>query len=83
MLIRDWDPIHVQNIPEAKDEYDQYIGGIYRLLVSGASESAIATHLASVERESMGLPTSAEALLTVARRLKQLDARLRQADGEK
>ena len=35
------------------------------LLASGASEFAIASHLASVERES-GVSTSAEALLQVA-----------------
>ena len=76
VLIRDWDPIHVRDIPEAQHEYDGYVGGVYRLLASGASEVAIAAHLASVERESMGLSTTAEALLPVARRLKQLDVRL-------
>ena len=73
VLIREWDPIHVQGVPEAQDEYDSYIGGVYRLLANGASESEIATHLPSVERESMGFVTSTEALLPVARRLKQLD----------
>ena len=76
VLIRDWDPIHVEGIPEAQDEYDAYVGGVYHLLASGASEFAIAGHLASVERESMGFSTSAEALLPVARRLRQLDVRL-------
>jgi hypothetical protein len=79
ILIRDWDPIHVQDIPEAQDEYDAYIGGVYRLLSSGASEFAIATHLASIERNSMGFSTSAEALLRVARCLRQLDVRLENA----
>jgi len=73
VLIRDWDPIHVEDIP---DEYDAYVGGVYHLLARGASEFAIATYLASVERESMGCSTSAEALLPVARRLRQLDVRL-------
>ena len=76
VLIRDWDPIHVQDVPEAQDESDGYVGGVYRLLASGASEFAIATHLASVECESMGFSTTAEALLPVARRLRQLDVRL-------
>ena len=76
VLIREWDPIHIQDVPEAQDEYDAYVGGVYRLLASGASEFAIAAHLASVERDSMGFSTSAEALLPVARRLKQLDMRL-------
>jgi hypothetical protein len=76
VLIREWDPIHIQDVPEAQDEYDAYVGGVYQLLVSGASEFAIATHLAAVERESMGFSTSAEALVPVGRRLKQLDVRL-------
>jgi hypothetical protein len=76
VLIRDWDPIHVQDIPEAQDEYDRYIGGVYRLLASEASESEIAAHLAAVEREYMGFFTSADALLPVARRLRQLDVQL-------
>ena len=76
VLIRDWDPIGVQDVPEAQDEYDGYIGGVYRLLASSASEDAIAMHLASVERDAMGLFTTAEALLPVARRLRQLDVRL-------
>jgi hypothetical protein len=76
VLIRDWDPIHIQDIPEAQDEYDRYVGGVYQLLSGGASEFMIATHLASVERESMGFSSSAEALLPVARRLRQIDVRL-------
>jgi len=74
--MREWDPIHVQDIPEAQDEYDGYVGGVYRLLANGASEVTIATHLASVERESMGLATNTEALLAVARHLRQIDVRL-------
>jgi hypothetical protein len=68
VLIRDWDPIHVEDIPEAQNEYDAYVGGVYHVLARGASEVTIATYLASVERESMGFSTSAEALLPVARR---------------
>jgi hypothetical protein len=79
VLIREWDPIHIHHIPEAHDEYDAYIGGLYRLLADGASEWAVAAHLASIERDSMGFSTSTEALLPVARRLKQLDVRLERA----
>lgn len=35
ILIRDWDPIGVPDLPA--DEYDMYIGGIYGLIVRGAS----------------------------------------------
>ncbi len=76
VLIRDWDPIHIQGVPEAQDEYDGYVGGIYRLLAKGASESEVAEHLASIESDLVGFSTSAEALLPVARRLKEIDVRL-------
>ena len=76
VLLRDWDPIHVQTVPEAQDEYDGYVGAIYRLLANGATAEAIADHLASVERESMGFVTTAATRLPVARTLKQLDVRL-------
>jgi hypothetical protein len=75
VLARDWDPIEVKDTPEARDEYDRYIGDVYRLLSTG-EESAMATHLASVERDAMGFSTSAEALLPLAGRLRQLAVRL-------
>jgi hypothetical protein len=31
ILLRDWDPIGVNDVPEAQDEYDSYVGGVYRL----------------------------------------------------
>ena len=29
ILLREWDPIGIQDIPEAQDEYDSYIPFIY------------------------------------------------------
>lgn len=62
ILLHDWDPIGVADEPQAQDEYDSYIGGVYRLLASGASTTQVAEHLARVEHDSMGFSTSAEAL---------------------
>jgi hypothetical protein len=44
VLNTDWDPIGVVG-DGINDEYDMYIGRIYSLLLSGASEQAIAEHL--------------------------------------
>lgn len=44
VLLHDWDPIGVQNEPAAQDEYDSYVGGVYRLLASGATEQQVADH---------------------------------------
>jgi hypothetical protein len=45
----EWDPIGVGDIPEAADEYDGYIGGIYKLLDQGSSEGALYSHLRQIE----------------------------------
>ena len=55
VLLNQWDPIGVNDIPEAQDEYDGYVGGVYRLLASGASEEEIVQHLFRIEVETMGL----------------------------
>jgi hypothetical protein len=76
-LLLDWDPIGVQEIPEAHDEYDSYIGGVYRLIASGATEQQVADHLWHIENDTMGLPApDRDALLLVARKLLSLDVAL-------
>ena len=55
ILLQDWDPIGVRDAPTAQDEYDGYVGGIYRLLASAASPEAVAKHLGAIETEQMGL----------------------------
>ena len=78
ILLREWDPIGVADVPSAHDEYDAYVGGVYRLLASGASAEAVAAHLSRLEATKMGLTSgSPEQLLPVARRLCALDVRLR------
>ena len=76
ILLEDWNPICVSGgVPG--DEYDAYIGGVYRLLSSGAAPEEIAAHLAQIERERMGLSeATASANMTVAQKLSQLDVRL-------
>ena len=77
VLLEDWDPIGIRDVPEAQDEYDDYVGAIYRLLADGASAMAIAQHLCSIERNSMGFDQVApEALLPIAEKLLSLDVRL-------
>lgn len=75
-LLREWDPIGVRDVPEAQDEYDSYVGGVYRLLANGASNRQLAEHLSRIEQESMGFSTTPGALVGVAERLKQIDITL-------
>src|SRR5437764_14442817 len=63
VLLREWDPIGVRDEPRAQDEYDSYVGGVYRLLASGASPRSVAAHLAKLEAEEMGLGVSPAKLL--------------------
>jgi len=81
VLLHDWDPIGVADEEQAQDEYDSFIGGVYRLLASGASPEQVAEHLSTVEREDMGWEVPASALLPVARKLCEIDVSLESADG--
>jgi hypothetical protein len=56
VLMEVWDPIGVNGIPEAADEYDAYIGDFYEELASGRSRQKIIERLASLESDRMGLP---------------------------
>jgi hypothetical protein len=80
VLLRDWDPIGVQDEPNAQDEYDGYVGRIYRVLARGASELEVAEELAAIERR-MSFQTKPSALLPVAAKLKALDVRLGEEQG--
>jgi len=55
ILMAKWDPIGVSDIPEATDEYDRYVGEIYELLKSRATEKEISQYLIEVETDRMGL----------------------------
>jgi hypothetical protein len=72
ILMRDWDPIGVHGIPEAADEYDMYIGGIYGRIVRGASVDEIEQHLRAIEVERIELVIPDSRRAQVANSLKDL-----------
>ena len=77
ILHDDWDPIGVKELTQARYEYDSYVGGVYRLLASGASAETVAEHLFRIEAFSMGLPYGdAGERLIVAQKLCALDVSL-------
>jgi hypothetical protein len=77
ILLLDWDPIGVRDVPEAQDEYDSYVGGVYRLLAAGASPEAVAEHLCALERDRIGFDQAQPAdLLPVAEKLCRLNVKL-------
>ena len=74
VLMEDWDPIGVSDVPEAADEYDGYIGGLYALLRDGASDERIAQHLSEIETKTMGLdPIGRNGYRPLIARLRSLD----------
>jgi hypothetical protein len=57
ILMDEWDPVGVNHIPEAQDEYDFYISRIHALLIRHEPEHEIFDHLWNIEtvrRGSMG-----------------------------
>ncbi len=60
VLWEQWDPIGVNDEPNARDEYDGYIRSIYTLLVQGASDAEIAALLRQHEIVNMGLRGSSQ-----------------------
>jgi hypothetical protein len=72
VLIDEWDPIGVGDIPEAQDEYDSYIPAIYRLLTEESDFATIASHLDRIQIHAMGLYTGGEKTLEIAKRLREV-----------
>lgn len=56
ILLTDWDPIGVSDIPEAQDEYGAYADTVFGMLADQtASVDAIALYLFKIATEHMGL----------------------------
>jgi hypothetical protein len=60
ILLGDWDPIGVQNLPDkyrqaTTDEYDSYIGPVIGMLVAGKSKTEIADFLHDTEIRNIGI----------------------------
>ena len=55
ILLREWDPIGIQAIPEANSEYDAYVATLYKLIVSQKPSHEIESYLWWAETEHMGL----------------------------
>ena len=82
VLLRHWDPLGVADEPDLADEYEAYVGGVYRLLVGDASDREIAEHLVRLETERLGYEnTSWRMLVPTVRKLRMLNVRLDSQSG--
>jgi hypothetical protein len=58
ILMAEWDPIGVDGIPEAADEYDSYVGVVGQMLRDGTTDEELARYLADIRENYMGLGPS-------------------------
>ena len=70
LLMRRWDPIGVAGAPQARDEYDSYVGLVADRLRTGASVEVIAALLESIRCDQMGLPVDRAADIQVSETLR-------------
>ena len=76
VLLNEWDPIGVSDVPEAQDEYDSYVGEIYALLIRRRPVHEVFDLLWWIETEHMGLLGSHSRTQHVAERLTALGKEL-------
>jgi len=69
VLMSDWDPIGVAGFPEAKGEYDSYIGRVLMLLERKGAPEEIADYLDSIVTTQMGLVARRDHSMKVAQKL--------------
>jgi hypothetical protein len=69
LLMTYWDPIGVNGIAEASDEYDTYLGPLAKKLREGADARGICEYLSEAQTERMGLSTTPDRLADVGERV--------------
>jgi hypothetical protein len=72
VLVDIWDPIGVKGEPNAQNEYDGYLGGVYGLLVGDASDEQIEAHLRQIVTERMGLSAQKDATTATVKALRRI-----------
>jgi hypothetical protein len=65
----DWDPIGVNDLEEARNEYHSYVPVVFDLKISGADELTIAAYLHQIETVNMGLHGNLQNCLLVAKKI--------------
>ena len=77
ILMNDWDPLGIRDIPgRPDDEYDSYIKDISLLLSQRASVVTIQEHLKRIESTQMGIRRDDNELLFAAQMLFALESGL-------
>lgn len=69
ILWKDWDPIGVNDMPEARDEYQSYLPHIFRLAIEGKDAEHISSSLIATIEGNIGLCADKEHCLKVAKKI--------------
>jgi hypothetical protein len=69
ILLADWDPIGIRDVPQARDEYDEYLPLIAKMIIKGTTVAELSSHLLEIERDAFGLKGDPERADRVAMRL--------------
>jgi hypothetical protein len=77
ILLQEWDPIGVKDIPEAQDEYDSYVWGVYSRLIRQASEQELFDYLWEMETVNLGLYGNAPHTQAIVEKLTALRVELK------
>ncbi len=72
ILLTDWDPIGVRDVPQAQDEYDDYVPRIAEMVTNRRSIVEVSEYLLHLETSVMGLPGDRERARSVAGKLAEI-----------
>lgn len=73
ILWKDWDPIGVYGMKEARDEYYRYLPEVFHMVLQRAPSSKIAQYLHGIATERMGLTSSLGNHRAVAEKIHSLE----------
>ncbi len=69
LLMTYWDPIGVSGVPEASDEYDEYLGPLANKLRQGTDARGVCEYLSDIQTERMEIPATPDQLTDVGERV--------------
>ena len=69
ILWNEWDPLGVNDMEEARDEYQSYTPQVFSLKLNNRDKETIAQHLLKIEKERMDLPGNIEKCRKVAEKI--------------
>ncbi len=81
VLLREWDPIGIGDLPEAADEYDGYVGEIYGMLLRHESRQQLTDYLWWIETQHMGLYGNRPTTEAIAARLCEIRSEMERGDA--